>query len=293
VAPELDRADPRSSMPAAMVRRVTLPALVLALTAALAASALAATRTIQGVAADGLQAAFSFTGTSPTVHDARLTIIKGTRTVYDRRVTSKACGRLCGPAEVGRNAHSVGIAALQAHAPAEVILELFSGGANCCFIDQVFSYDRAHNTFVKTEHDFGDAGALIKPIGPHRRLQFRSADPAFKYAFTDGADSGEPVQVWQFADRAFADVTRSHPGLIRKDAARWFGLFKAHIANGVGLIAAWAADEELLGNDALVQSMLSSEAGRGDLRSGQSGEPTGQAFITNLNHLLVQYGYKP
>jgi hypothetical protein len=118
-----------------------------------------------------------------------------------------------------------------------------------------------------------------------RRLEFRSANPAFQYVFTDGADSGEPLQIWQFADRAFADVTRSYPGLIRKDAARWFKFFQRDLSNGVGLIAAWAADEELLGNDAFVQSVLATQ--------GNSGTPSGQAFIAKLNAFLVKQGYRP
>ena len=275
-----------------MKRRLTLFCLALGLTAVLVGSALAATTTRQGVAAAGLQAVFSYQGTPPTVHGAHLRISAGSRVVYSQPVVAKTCGRQCGPADPGRSGHSVGIAALQPRAPANVILELYSGGANCCFIDQVFSYDPTTKTFVKTEHDFADAGALIKPIGPHHRLEFRSADGAFKYTFTDGADSGEPIQIWQFADRAFTDVTRSYPGLIGKDAARWFKLFVDHESNGVGLIAAWAADEELLGHDALVQSVLAKQAAAGHLRSGPSDTPSGQAFITKLNALLVQLGYK-
>jgi hypothetical protein len=271
-----------------MIRRLALFGLFLSLTGGLGASALAATMTSQGVAADGLQAVFSYSGSAPNVHGAHLTITKGGRQLYSRPVTAKLCGKLCGPA----NSKSIGIAALQPGKPANVILELYSGGANCCFIDQVFSYVPGTKTFVKTEHNFADAGALIKPIGPHHRLEFRSADGGFKYAFTDGADSGEPIQIWQFVNRAFQDVTRSYPRLIGSDAARWFKLFRDHVANGVGLIAAWAADEELLGHDALVQSTLTTQASQGNLRDGNGGGATGKAFIAELNRLLRTLGYK-
>ncbi|MGI9185861.1 MAG: hypothetical protein ACR2GZ_13040 [Solirubrobacteraceae bacterium] len=273
-----------------MTRRSTLLALVLALAAVPAAGAVAATVSRQGVAAADLQAVFSYVGKIPSVHGGHLKIIKGAKTVYSRPVTAKLCGHQCGPA----NSRSIGIAALQPHRPATVILELYSGGANCCFIDQVFSYDPGGKTFVKTEQDFGNAGALIKPIGPHHRFEFRSANPAFQYAFTDGADSGEPIQIWQFGDRAFTDVTRSYPGLVRTDAARWFRFFKRDLANGVGLIAAWAADQELLGHDALVQSVLATQANQGHLRAGPAGgNATGHAFVVKLNRFLVKQGYRP
>jgi len=86
---------------------------------------------------------------------------------------------------------SVGIVPLLPGSP-EIVLELYSGGANCCFIDQVFRYDPATMGYVKTEHDFSSSGAALKRLGG--RWRFVSADPVFKYAFTDGADSGEPLQ---------------------------------------------------------------------------------------------------
>ncbi len=271
-----------------MARRLTLFGLALALVAGLAVSAGAATVSSQDVAAAGLKAVFSYVGNPPDVHGAHLQITRGSHVLYSRPVTAKLCGKGCGPV----NSRSIGIAALEPRKPADVILELFSGGANCCFIDQVFSYDPSRRTFVETEHDFADAGALIKLIGPHHRPEFRSADPAFNYVFTDHANSGEPIQIWQFADRAFSDVTRRYPRLIRTDAARWFKLFQRDLSNGVGLIAAWAADEELLGQDALVQSVLATQANQGHLRAGNSGNASGQAFIALLNRFLVKQGYK-
>ena len=70
-------------------------------------------------------------------------------------------------------------------------------------------------------------------------------------------------------------------------------MFKHNLSNGVGLIAAWAADEELLGRDGLVQSVLATRANQGHLRAGGGGNATGQAFIANLNAFLVKQGYKP
>jgi hypothetical protein len=86
-------------------------------------------------------------------------------------------------------------------------------------------------------------------------------------------------------------VTRGYPNLIAVGAARWLKLFTHHISNGVGVIAAWAADEELLGHDKLVQSTPATEARRGDLRDGgYIGGATGRSFITRLNRLLRQLG---
>ena len=122
-----------------------------------------------------------------------------------------------------------------------------------------------------------------------------SADGAFKYAFTDGADSGEPLQIWQFTAGGFVDVTRHYPGLIRKDAAFWIGIFRHHIGNGLGLLAAWAADEELLGHDRQVQATLKAELAKGDLRAPPGAGVTSPAVRSSsaaLNRTLVKLGYK-
>lgn len=255
-----------------------------------AGGALAAALHTQTVTASGVTASFSFRGAIPSVTGARLKISRHGQTVYDAPVTSRACGTMCGPLVVGRRARSVGIVPLLPGSP-DVVLELYTGGANCCVVDQVFHYLPAATTYVKTEHNFASVGARLERL--NRRWRFVSADDGFKYAFTDGADSGDPIQIWSYKVGVFTDVTRSYPGLIRADATRWLRLFDHHIVNGVGLIAAWAGDQELLGHDALVQSTLERELARGRLRAGPGNFfPGGAKFIRELNRVLRQLGYK-
>jgi hypothetical protein len=266
---------------------VATPLVAMAL-AALAAIAWAKTTT-QTAHSGNVSAVFTFTGSAPNVKNPRLAITRGGEQVYNRAVKSKQCRPYCSPGAFGSHASSVQVADLENNRSPDVILELFSGGANCCFIDQVFSYSSKAKTYIKTEHNFAYGAALV-PI--NRRWRFKSADGAFLCAFTDCADSGEPIQIWSFSARRFHNLTRKYPKLIRSDAARWLSRFKHHVSNGVGLIAAWAADEELLGNNTLVQSTLASEAKKGNLRDGTSGVATGKKFITALNKLLRRYGYE-
>ncbi len=60
----------------------------------------------------------------------------------------------------------------------------------------------------------------------------------------------------------------------------------------MGLIAAWAADQELLGHNHKVQSTLASEAHKGRLRDGGLGQATGRRFVRKLNALLRKLGYE-
>ena len=253
-----------------------------------AGTALATTETARS---GDVSASFSFTGSPPTVTDQRLEIVNAGQVLYNQPVSSPQCGALCGPGALGSHASSVRVLDLEIGGPPDVVLELFTGGANCCFVDQVFSLEPGRMTYVKTERDFVNAGASIKRLVPGGSLLFVSADPVFDYAFTDGADSAEPIQIWSFSARHFSNVTRLYPKQIAADASRWLALFRHHLSNGVGLIAAWAGDEELLGHNKLVQSTLASEARDGDLRTGTNPLPGGSKFVAALNRLLRRYGY--
>jgi hypothetical protein len=221
----------------------------------------------------------------------RLTITRNGRIVYNERVRSRYCPGGCVAADLSPRRSPLFEGDLQGRGDLDVVLGLYTGGAHCCFVDQVFSFDRAKGTYVKAEHDFLDAGARIERLDG--RYVFMSTDSRIPQSYlTDYADSGAPIQIWRFAHGRFADVTRSYPALIRPDAARWWEAFNHHLRNGVGFIAAWAADEDLLGNSRLVSTTLASEARRHRLHSALGLPHNSEtAFVSELKKLLRQLGY--
>ncbi|HWE09898.1 MAG TPA: hypothetical protein VG325_11115 [Solirubrobacteraceae bacterium] len=226
-----------------------------------------------------------------TPQKMRLRIVRNGRTVYNERVQSRFCPGGCVTTNVSPRRSPLLNADLQRRGELDVVLGLYTGGAHCCFVDQVFSYDSAKGTYVRTEHDFLDAGAKVTQLDG--RYVFQSADARLaEDALTDFADSGFPIQIWRYANRKFTDVTRSYPALVQPDAARWLHAFNRHISNGVGLIAAWAADEDLLGNSQLVSTTLASEARRHRLRSALGLPHNSEtAFVADLEKLLRRLGY--
>jgi hypothetical protein len=91
-------------------------------------------------------------------------------------------------------------------------------------------------------------------------------------------------------------VTRSFPDLIATDANQWMGAFKAqassHYQDSVGVIAAWAADEDMLGRSAAVAKFLAVEAKEGHLNSALSPvNPSGEKFVAVLQKFLKSHGY--
>lgn len=221
----------------------------------------------------------------------RLKIIRNGRTAYDQRVRLGGCGTYCITTSVPPSKKALYVGALQTGAEPAVVVGLFTGGAHCCFVDQVFTYSSARRTYVRAQHDFLDAGAVIQRI--NGQPVFMSADARIaEDGLTDYADSGAPLQIWRFVRGRFVDVTRDYPALLTADAAHWRNAFNHDLSNGIGLIAAWAADEDLLGNAQLVSSTLSSLARQHKLHSALAPPHTSEtALVAELQKLLRQLGY--
>jgi hypothetical protein len=265
--------------------------------AAAAPAAAAASATTQTASSGDVTATFTFTHSSALVYPTKmLTISRAGQVVYNQPVTSSFCGpitasaqKYCAPGAPEQSASSVHVVDLEHNGEPDIVLDLYTGGAHCCSVEQIFSYVPATGTYAVAQRDFGDPGARIVDLGHDRHFEFLTADDTFAYAFTDFADSGLPIQILTFANGTFTNVTRQYPKLIAHDAATYWRGFQHDLANGVGLIAAWAADEYNLGHAALVKSTLSKELKAGHLRA--AAVPGGRKFINALNKLLRKDGY--
>lgn len=271
------------------MRRLTVVLAIAAavLTAAASASALAPHRTI-----------------TITVHAAlvgsrhdRLVITRNGTQVYDALVRSRGCGhhlQFCTYVGVSPGRSPIKVIDLRGSGQLDVILGLFTGGAHCCFVDQVFRYDAGRGIYVKSSHDFFDAGATIKRLDG--RLVFMSANALVADGSpTDFADSGAPIQIWRFSSGGrFVDITRRYPSLIRRDAAGWLRAAHRHPRNNLGFLAAWAADQDMLGRSHHVAAVLAADAQAGRLHSplGLPGNGTQADAVAAIQKLLRQLGYR-
>jgi hypothetical protein len=275
------------------MRRSLIITVVLAVSVLAAPSALATTQTASGGA---VTATFTFSGHFPNYSGLHLRIAQSGSVLYDQPVRAKACGGDCAPGAGGAKASSVHIVDVEDTGQPNVVLDLYTGGAHCCSVEQVFTFDPGTMTYAKTERNFGDPGERIEDLNHDGHYEFVTADDAFAYAFTDFAASGLPLQIVAFSGRGFQDVTDGYPALIRKDAATWLKTFKhmarQHYADSVGVIAAWAADEYRLGQSAMANRYLSQQAKAGHLRSALAPEePQGQRFVAALQKFLRRHGY--
>jgi hypothetical protein len=229
-------------------------------------------------------------GSVTTYSGLRLSVVHLGKLVFDMPVKSTLFPSGASAAG-GLKPSSVSFHDLNADGTPELVLVLWTGGAHCCYLDQIFdfSFQPAH----KTEIDFRDSGA--RPAMVDRRAILQSADDRFDYAFTDYADSASPIQVWQYRTGGLVDTTRSFPGLINSDAAQWWSRYLATRTSKKdddvrGILAAWAADESLLGDGDAAHTKLLQIAAGGDLDHG-SGPPKGAAYVASLWKFLGSRGY--
>jgi hypothetical protein len=265
---------------------------VLAAIATVAAASAASAPRSRSVSRAGIGATITYrraTTNGPVpFSDLRLAISRDGRRLRDGPVRSAFCRTLCWPSLVP-GVPPLRVVDLEPGGSPDVVLNLYSGGAHCCYITQVYRF--AAGRYARVEHDFGDPGATFERLGP--RFVFFSADDRFAYRFEPFAFSAFPVQIWTFARGRFADVTRDYPRLVAVDAHQQWLSFAANDPQGTGLgfLAAWAADQDLLGRSALVARRLATLRSEGRLRSTLPFTPHGAAFIAALQRFLGKAGY--
>jgi hypothetical protein len=255
---------------------------------ALAASARHAVTRSAGTTSATLSWRGSGAHDAPPYAAVRLRIARAGRTLVDGPPHAVLCGTLCWP---GFTPHSPTLAVLDLEGTRspDVVVSLYSGGAHCCYIAQVYRYEPGARRYGVVQRDWGDPGARLERL--HGVLVFRSADDRFAYRFTSFAASGMPIAIWRFERGRFVDVTRRHPALVAADAKLWWRAFTkaAPARDGDGVIAAWAADEYLLGHRALVARTLAAQNRAGRLRNADG--PGGSSFIRELDRFLAAAGY--
>ncbi|NNN01673.1 MAG: hypothetical protein HKL86_07580 [Acidimicrobiaceae bacterium] len=283
-----------SSTPRRSLGRVAT--LIVTLVGTLVATSPSVGATTIRTSSEGVSATLTFTGSYPQSHHPWLTISRSATVIYRQPVTSAWCSSECWPASSFARQSALHVVRLGSGVTPSVVLDLYTGGAHCCVVEQVFSVDQKSGRIVKVERNFGDPGARLVRLGRTSSFDFVSADDSFAYAFTDYAASGLPVEVLSFSHHAFHDVTRSFPTLITRDALQWQKAFNDAKGSGyqdtVGIVAAWAADEDMLGHFSKVRNFLNAQLKAGHLNSGLSPiEPGGQRFVVALEKFLRLHHY--
>jgi hypothetical protein len=221
----------------------------------------------------------------------RLSITRDGARPIERPVRAIVCRTRCWPALVP-GMPALRVVDLEHGSAPDVILNVYSGGAHCCYITQVYRYDPGARTYALVQHDFGHPGATFQRLGA--RFVFFSADDRFAHRFAPFDFSALPLQIWTFERGRFVDITRDYPKLIAVDAGQQWLSFAANDPQGTGLgfLAAWAGDEYLVGRSAVVTRRLAKLRATGKLRSTLPFTKQGAAFVAALQRFLAATGYR-
>jgi len=237
-------------------------------------------------------AELSYTESDSAFSGFNLRIARSSATLYDGSVSIDPCGNGgCRPTGAfGSDLPSVQVAQLDATADPEVVLDMYTGGAHCCFVAQVWSLGPSDATPI-VERGFGNPTFKIADIDGDGVSEFRSADNRFAYRFASYASSGMPLQILNYRDGGFVDVTRSFQGAIRSDAGRYWHEYQRAgrpRREKLGIIAAWVADQYRLRRRARALSVL-----RREMRAGRLAvrEWNKHPFIGDLDGFLRRLGY--
>ena len=225
----------------------------------------------------------------PRYRKLTLTVFRSGKRVF----TEPLCARArCEPSTFGG---ALAVRNLWGNAQAEVLVELYTGGAHCCFETEIVI--SAAGAWRTIHHDWGDLG--YRGQWHDKTYWFITGDDRFAYAFTDFADSSFPTAVWSIDGVGhLVTTTRQRLDLVAANATTlWKGYLEdkgTRTTDVRGVLGAWCADEYLLGAAATCDSALQDALKAGLLRVGvhiAGFGPTDAAYIKELDRDLVAWGY--
>ena len=191
------------------------------------------------------------------------------------------------------NGNPLKIRDLDADGEPEVLVDLYTGGAHCCWLTVFLRFDG--RTYRKTTMLWGDPSYELQDLDHDGRPELVSADDRFAYQFTYYAASALPVQIWHFDHGVLTDVTSSYPAVVRGDAATlWSAYLQARSdkeADVRGVLAAWLADEYRLGLADEGWTKIRAAYARGELSAPRVDPiwPAGQKYLSTLRSFCLLY----
>jgi hypothetical protein len=171
----------------------------------------------------------------------------------------------------------------------EVVLDLYWGGAHCCFWTRVYHWVPSFRRYKWRTALWGDPGVELRVLAPTGRPEFVTANDAFAYEFTAFAFSALPIRTVRFDRGRFIETTTQHRLMIQSDAQRyWAAATDPNVDDNRGLLAAWAADRCLLGDCRTVLTAV-----RRNVRTDQwtsSWDANPDAYVAHLERFLQANG---
>jgi hypothetical protein len=268
-------------------------ALAVALGAVLVTPAAAAPRPHAERAQSGeVQAVFTYTWDAAKFRFGKqhLTIRRSGETRFDARLRRPPRGGVnAQPAGFFQHRRSISLTDLDGDGEPEVLVDLFWGGAHCCWYTQIYRYVAAPGKYRTNVHVWGNFSYVLADLEHDGRQELVTRDNRFSYAFANFADSRWPVRILRYRLGKLNVETTAYPSEIRRDATElWHeALARKKTRSNQGVVAAWAADQAMLGRSAQAFATIDRLS-----RSGRfHGELPRAQFERRLRRFLVRTDY--
>ena len=190
-----------------------------------------------------------------------------------------------------------------------VMIEGWSGGANCCQVPVVYLFDRSRGRYdkvvdmspdkYKDPHAFFASEGFIPKVAGNQVL-LATADGNFDYAFACGGCSAEPIVLDSVDASGLTDVTLQHPSLVAADARSLWAYVQRSIRHPgqaysrFGFIAPWVADECAIGRGASAWATVQRLQRQGLLSDAlyhQEWPVSHGSFVSSLRAFLLRNDY--
>jgi hypothetical protein len=171
----------------------------------------------------------------------------------------------------------------------EVVLDLYSAGAHCCWYTQIYRYVPETKHYSPLVHVWGNFGYVFADLDHNGSQELVTRDDRFSYVFASFADSRWPVRILRYRAGRLTVETPSYRSEIGRDAnALWHAaLNPKRKASNQGIVAAWAADEAMVGHWAVAFKAIDRLSRSGEIH----GELSRVAFEQKLRRFLRRTGY--
>ena len=179
----------------------------------------------------------------------------------------------------------------------EVLVDLYTRGAHCCFYTEIYRFERAQPAYIRSLHEWGNAIYRLRDLnGDDDVVEIVTRDDGFAYAFASYADSAFPLRILQFADGELDAVTPRFKRELRRDARRLLRRYKRSIRRGRdvrGVVAAYVADQYLLRTPSRGWRLVRKALRQRRLRDpyGNKTWPSGRRYVRALRKFLRRARY--
>lgn len=273
----------------------TAAALAVVLGAVVVTTAAAAPKPhVERAHAGAVEAVFSYS------YDAAAFRFSHQRLTIERDGAKRFSAKLRKPPGGGLNAQPAGyfshrrsvfVTDIDGDGEPEVVLDLYWGGAHCCWYSQIYRYVPANRRYAPLVQVWGNFGYVFADLDHDGTQELVTRDDRFSYAFASFADSRWPVRILRYKAGKLAVATTSYQSEIGRDAnALWHAAMNPkRKTSNQGIVAAWAADECMVGHAAIAFKTIDRLSRSGKIH----GERTRVAFERRLRSFLRRTGYLP